>query len=666
MKWLALAAIAIAACGDDALPDGEALGPARDLVIVAHQGDDLLFVQPDVLAAVQAGRGVTTLYITAGDDDRGVDYAEARQLGVEAAYAGAVGLSLHDWRCGWIDVAGHPAEHCRLAAAALSLVFLGYPDGGPDGERAGSLLSLWEGTTGEATTVSRRPSSYTQDDLIAAVAAVVAATAPETVRTLEVASTHGREHSDHMIAGALALLGIARSGHAPHVVSYRGYSVDGEPATKSDALAAMQTAAVAAYDAQLGYAVSAQQATWIDRRYAVGFRNALRDVRIADAGGSGCIAIGEDSMSAIVDCGSAAAWTLADGELSTGGEAAAPSTCLNALPTGELVGGACGGTSRWFVDDEGHLWGSLVPVPSPDMAHAHLDCVAESGGRPRLVLCGGGSAVAPAWTFVRGAPVTSRLALPAASRLVIASGYLLFDDGATLTVELGDDDGSFEGPDAASTLVIAADSLAAGDGVTCGLAPSGATCVDGGVTPALVEGDDETDASFAIVGGEVCALTSARAIACAARGSAVADTLTTAIARDATAWIGDLDGDGRADWCVAGAAGTTCGLRGDPDAAGGAWSFSLGGVVDAPPAERGASALADVDFDGLLDLCGLDSRGIVCARGQGHGFGPTFVLAPLPPTAADAQLVLGNVDEDGHADACVAPGDGSITCELSP
>ena len=40
---------------------------------------------------------------------------------------------------------------------------------------------------------------------------------PTTIRTLEIAGTHGRDHSDHMIVGALALLataaGSGRPGH---------------------------------------------------------------------------------------------------------------------------------------------------------------------------------------------------------------------------------------------------------------------------------------------------------------------------------------------------------------------------------------------------------------------------------------------------------------------
>jgi hypothetical protein len=305
--------------------------------------------------------------------------------------------------------------------------------------------------------------------------------------------------------------------------------------------------------------------------------------------------------------------------------------------------------------------------------------VAESGGRPRLVLCG--AAVAPVWTFTRGAPVTSQLVLPFSSRLglidVTGDGLadLVFDDGTQLVVAPGDGSGGFGSAQPGTPLAVAADSLAVGAGASggavCGLAPTGASCAIGSAVvawgPALVQGDDEVDNSLGVVGGELCSLTPAPAIACAAMGGS-ATTLTTAVARDATVWIGDLDGDGSADWCAAGGSGAACGVRADAavSADGSLWSFSQGGGLEAPPFDRGASGLADVDGDGRADLCGLAASGVSCARGQGHGFGPALPLAPVATAADDPQLVLGDLDGDGHADACVAPGDGSIRCQLSP
>src|SRR5262245_14637228 len=148
MRVLALALLI--ACGDNSLPDGEPLRQARDLVIVAHQDDDLIFMQPDVIEAARSGAGVTNVYITAGNGKKGTAIAQKRYDGLMTAYAAATGAD--DWSCGWIEIAGHLAEHCRLASRNVSLVFLGYPDGGKEGEYPESLLKLWDGTIAGADT----------------------------------------------------------------------------------------------------------------------------------------------------------------------------------------------------------------------------------------------------------------------------------------------------------------------------------------------------------------------------------------------------------------------------------------------------------------------------------------------------------------------------------
>src|SRR4051812_726119 len=137
-----VALAAVCACGDNVVP-GKSLDARADLVIVAHQDDDLYFMQPDLLEAVQNGTGITTVYVTAGDDMHGPKAAELRYAGLRYAY-GAVAGSL-DWRCGYITIATHVAQHCHLADRPVSLIFLAYPDGGVHGELANSLLDLWQG-----------------------------------------------------------------------------------------------------------------------------------------------------------------------------------------------------------------------------------------------------------------------------------------------------------------------------------------------------------------------------------------------------------------------------------------------------------------------------------------------------------------------------------------
>src|SRR2546428_4254926 len=79
-------ALTAAACGDDLHPDSAPIAQATDLTIVAHQDDDLLFMQPDLYDTVRRGGGVTNVYVTAGNGRHGFDLSETRYDGLMQAY----------------------------------------------------------------------------------------------------------------------------------------------------------------------------------------------------------------------------------------------------------------------------------------------------------------------------------------------------------------------------------------------------------------------------------------------------------------------------------------------------------------------------------------------------------------------------------------------------
>ncbi|MFD0346121.1 PIG-L family deacetylase [Kitasatospora aburaviensis] len=62
--------------------------------IVAHQDDDLLFMNPDLLNSIRSGTKTTTIYVTAGESNRkpAEPYARNRQVGVQLAYAAMAGV----------------------------------------------------------------------------------------------------------------------------------------------------------------------------------------------------------------------------------------------------------------------------------------------------------------------------------------------------------------------------------------------------------------------------------------------------------------------------------------------------------------------------------------------------------------------------------------------
>ncbi|MEO8705610.1 MAG: FG-GAP-like repeat-containing protein [Kofleriaceae bacterium] len=688
--WL-LVLVAAGGCGAcGSAREGAPLGRASELAIVAHQDDDLLFMQPDLHDAARAG-GLVTIYVTAGNGRGGTHEADLRYAGLMHAYTVVTGAD--GWRCGGIEIAEHAAQHCRLDAADLSLVFLGYPDGGKEGEVPASLLHLWQGDITSATTVAHREATYTRADLIETIAAAIDLTQPRVVRTLELASTHGRDHSDHMIVGALAMLATAASHQHPELVSYRGYSIDLEPVTAIEPLFQRSRAALVRYEAcATGCALCGDACTqlpeshdaWLRRRYAVGIRRAVAGVlRAADGT---CLVVDARDALALGECAAATRVELAtDGTLRL-----ATARCLEVQGRHVIASSDCTPVPgrRVFLDDEGHLWLGAPPPPEPAMAVRHALCLDKSGeGRTRsgaegaaesidnqlvVALCGAGHA--PVWELVHE---LSRRPRPVGFghdvRFADIDGDRRADLCAVVAGELRCAKATADGFADATTIAALAIEPASlvladldGDGVldACGRTADGIACTSQrGVaawTPALagtlaatdVEGDGRA---------ELCGITSA-GVTCAARGGA-ARPLAAWAERPAPVWLGDLDGDRRGDVCVSGPAGIECSRAADHGLTTALvpWSFAMAGKVDGVPQQVALGGIADLDGDGRGDLCRLEANRIACARSQGHGFGPAFTLATL---TAPGVLLLGDVDGDGLADACVDDGS-TIACTHS-
>lgn len=681
--WLLpMAALGAAACGDNVLLDGEPLEPATDLTIIAHQDDDLLFMQPDLHEAAQRGIGVTNVYVTAGNGNHGVALAERRNSGLMAAYGSIAGDD--DWSCGWIEIAGHAAEHCRLGTAKISLVFLGYPDGGRNGTARDSLLHLWEAKVTTVSTIARRSTTYDQRGLVATLAEIIDITAPATLRTLEIASTHGDDHPDHMIAGALAVLATAAASQRPELISYRGYAIASEPANNGPILA-RSARALAYYEACATGCAPCGEACAIDRikpvhlawlahRYAIGMR------RTADGTlglGDGCItAPSAGDSAAIGDCAAAPTWQLGDhGTLHS-----SAGVCLEVIATGEIIASTCDDTTpggRFFLDDEGHLWSGVVPAPEDDMALAHLYCVGSDGGRPRAGLCG--AEHAPTLELARATTATPRATTTItrtgrAVRITRLPGEPLpmlcaIEGGARgLVCAPGSPGGgllpAIRIDSAAAPLAIEPESLMFGDvdgdaltdacgrdagGILCATAASGYEATRWATAFASSGPASPTDRSLAIApGGQICGL-GGPGVVCVSRGATtITQVRSTWPDRNAALWIADLDGDHQPDWCAATPDGPACSLAGDSALTtdGIPWGYASGGLVEASAADgaipdTATAAFTDVDGDGRDDLCTARDGVVACARSLGRGFGPRTTIARLPagmtPTALWAE-----------------------------
>ena len=727
--WLLLVtmtALSVSACGDNGGP----LATCDRLNFVAHQDDDLLFMQPELDDEIARGEAVTTVYVTAGNALEGVDYAATRIRGVEAAY-GAVAHSvrgLDDWTCRWIEVAGFPLQDCRLSIAPVSLLFLAMPDGGIPGNYPNSVLMLWENDVQQVTTVSERPTSIDRAGLLDVLAAIMRATAPSRIDTLDLESTHGDDHSDHMIVGAAVVLAAAKDGISVPITAHRGYDMSNEPADMDDAHDQACTTFMETYEACVETCgacgtlpctspLTPAYVTWLARHYAVARRAATMHGQFAALANATSTVV--PSMSCLLDgaaaptlgaCADAPNWTLT----SSGQLRDASGNCVTASDDGTISMQACvGGPAQYFLfDDEGYLWSGLPPTPVSGMDYDHLRCLTVAEGLVEASLCGRESS--QRWTLTRAPVITNWGALglaignPTPKRAVVLANLVgdisadlceVSREQGVLRCALGHGDGTFAAAvpvsiaAAAAPLAVAPNSLAIGDvdgdGLpdACGLRFDGVYCAlaaDGFATPrqwsSLFSGVEPTSAAAASIA--LVADGSGRATLCGSEGRsllcipsdgrefATSASRSSGFTSDTVAWFGTLDGTNQLQWCVSTDVGVWCGALGVNKDDGRSWSWSLANQVhqslldDGLIADYGTGALADVDGDGRADQCSFVDGDVRCATSHNDAFGPRYLMMSTA-SASQATLWLGDLDGDGRADVCVAVND-TLRCALSP
>jgi LmbE family N-acetylglucosaminyl deacetylase len=206
---------------------------------VAHQDDDLLFMNPDIASDVQAGYGVWIVYLTAGDvpfrpgkSYGGYGYADMRIAGVRAAYARAARVA-NDWQYEELTLGGHPVATNRLVGTNVRLVFTFIHAAACPEDCDGDLKRMWNDATFTASPIEGRP-AYTRSSFLAMLRGVLAVAQPDYIRTQDTTATESTDHVDHIYGAKFAATADTLNG-ATQIQrhEYFDYAIQGFPANWS-------------------------------------------------------------------------------------------------------------------------------------------------------------------------------------------------------------------------------------------------------------------------------------------------------------------------------------------------------------------------------------------------------------------------------------------------
>ena len=210
------------------------VGDTIELKIVAHQDDDLLFMNPDLAESIGGGRTVRTVFVTAGDAGRGAAHWTRREEGILEAYA-TMASAENSWDASTLLVAGRPVTLRSLSKLPrISVVFLRLPDG--NGHGSGfpatgkeSLARLWTGKI-PALHPLDGSASYSKSELVGLLTGLMDGLKAQTIDTQDWTGHFKGDHSDHIHSATFAHAAEQdyRVAHKTRV--YRGYNLMREPA----------------------------------------------------------------------------------------------------------------------------------------------------------------------------------------------------------------------------------------------------------------------------------------------------------------------------------------------------------------------------------------------------------------------------------------------------
>jgi len=197
----------------DTLTSTRCIGPTI-MNIVAHQDDDLLFMNPDTAQHIAEGYCVRTIYLTAGEAGSKGYYYASREQGAQAAYDKMLGK-----KSVWINRIVRLASNQYVTISnpkdnpRISLIFMHLPDGNMLGQGFGnygnvSLAKLNSGSIKSIHSIDKQ-SNYTLNQLVDALAQLIWLYEPSEFNTQSsLAGNKAKDHSDHRTVGLIATKAI--------------------------------------------------------------------------------------------------------------------------------------------------------------------------------------------------------------------------------------------------------------------------------------------------------------------------------------------------------------------------------------------------------------------------------------------------------------------------
>jgi LmbE family N-acetylglucosaminyl deacetylase len=600
------------------------------MYFVAHQDDDLLFMNPDITRSVTSGVPTQTVFLTAGDDGSCTACWQGRENGIWNAYSAMANVT-KDWTCTPTAYGGKTVSQCVLNTAPhVSVVFLRLPDGG--------LSSLWATEVGppfyvapvnDLTSVDGAY-AVTRAEAITLVHDLIVAFHPARVGALDGTLAYGDDHPDHIVTGLFTLEAALRAPSPLPLHFYRAYNIYGtwfsipspEPENLSLAEYAEKVRVMEAYGG--AFPVDGDFDRWCHRQYSVS-RALAGNGPLVEPGGkcldtqSGATASGSPIEVRPCDGGATQEWTLA----SDGSILGAAGRCLALDTAGAVVLADCDGSlsQRFALFSNGQL---------------------RAPGGGCLTVGWDGTSVSTALCDPDRS-TDKYLPLPAQRFTQVFGPLELWSQGTDFSDADVGGAASYYG-----TLALGR-SDAGGLLDACVRRASGVACAS------------NTNADFGPLEGVA--------------GPFDDGTGWFPVEYGATVQLADVDGDGLSDACGRSAAGIACALRGPTGGFGAVlpWTSDFGDATFGGAAYSPSVRFGDLDGDGFADVCGRAADGLQCAKNTHVGsFAPATPWLPGEFTdaggwdaaASTGTLQLGDLTGDGRADVCLR-GAAGLRCAVS-